>query len=355
MRRLVLVVAILAPSAAVAAEPGGAEAPAQKPRSALSRTVCGLPEPPALQTEGAIEAAGALADRSRRRLYQTACAANLWMDGLFGGSPNRQAARDITGRVELSAIDQAVGGTKLRAKVKAEFELPTLEGRLKAFVGRDDQDDFVSDRSEGFALRSSLFGLESEDKWLAGLGYGLPGRFFSDSDVRVGVKIREDPEVFAQGRYRKNLFVGERTAWRFRETLFWKNTRDGFGSTTSLDWDRMLAPSLLLRWGNVGTITEATDGMSWRSVLVLYQNLSRTFDSMLDSRPRAIAYEAFMRGDTEGVVNEEYGLRLIYRQTILRSYLFAEIVAGYSWPRGEDDEREGAETIGFGLEMAFGR
>jgi hypothetical protein len=297
-----------------------------------------------------LDAAGEMADRSRRRLYQTACAANLWLDGLFGGVPSAAAARNITGRVELSGLDYA-GGTKVRGKVNAEFELPTLEGRLKGFVGRDDQDRFIAERNEGFAMRSSIFGLEAEDQWLAGLGYGLPGRYFSDSDVRVGLKVKQEPEVFAQARFKNNVFRGEHTAWRFRETGFWRNTRDGFGITASVDWDRVLAQSLLLRWGNVGTVTQATDGMAWRSVLILYQNLSRT----LDARPRAIAYEAFARGATGGIDLGEYGLRAVYRQSILRDFLFAELVVGYSWLREEGEAREGVETVGLGLEMAFGR
>jgi len=72
------------------------------------------------------------------------------------------------------------------------------------------------------------------------------------------------------------------SVWRFRETVFWEN-RDGFGSTTSLDFDRVLHRDLLLRWGNVGTISESTEGFSWRSTALVYHNLRRS---------RAVAGEA---------------------------------------------------------------
>ena len=90
MRPAVIAVPLLV--VAAASSTAAQNPPREKPRSALSREVCHLPEQPEQETEGAIEAAGALADRSRRRLYQTACAANLWMDGLFGGTPEQFAA-----------------------------------------------------------------------------------------------------------------------------------------------------------------------------------------------------------------------------------------------------------------------
>ena len=106
------------------------------------------------------------------------------------------------------------------------------------------------------------------------------------------------------GPFPPNLFVGDRVVWRLRETVFWEN-RDGFGSTSSLDFDRVLSQELLFRWGAVGTISEATDGIAWRNAVVLYRNLQ-------DSR--AVAGELFWRGETAAEVRlREYGARAIFR------------------------------------------
>ena len=73
---------------------------------------------------------------------------------------------------------------------------------------------------------------------------------------------------------------------------------------------------------------------------------------------RAIAYEAFLRGWTEGeVAIREYGARAIYRQAILnRPWLWAELVLGYSWPRELlIEERDGSLTVGLGVEIRFDR
>ena len=140
---------------------------------------------------------------------------------------------------------------------------------------------------------------------------------------------------------------GIQAAIRLRETVFWTN-RDGFGSTSSFDFDHLLSRVLLFRWGSVGTVSEETEGLDWRSALVLYHNLRGH---------RAIAYETFVRGETEWVELKEYGARAIYRQSLLgRPWLYGELVTGYSWPRLDpEDERQGSFSIGVGLELHFGR
>lgn len=288
-------------------------------------------------------------DATRRRLFQTVCGAALWFDGLFGEQRHVAAAQRATGRVELSLTESEYYGLKERTRFNARVRFPNLEERLEAFVGRDDDEEFVRDRNEGFALRSQFQDLERDDRWILGLGYGLPGSYAQRTDFRLGAKGGRSPEVFAQGRLRRNWFVGDRTLWHFRETVFWTN-RDGFGATTALDFDRVVTPHLLLRVGGVGTFSEVTEGVDYRFVTVFYQNLSAS--------GRALAYEAFVRGETDRDVRlSEYGLRTIFRRPILdRDWLFGEVIAGYSWVREElAESRQGSYLFGFGVELLFGR
>lgn len=291
----------------------------------------------------------ALLDESRRYLEETFCGATLWFDGLFGGQPDIENARAVSGRVELSTIYTEADGTDLKARLRLNYDLPNLERRVKLFLGRDDRDEFVQDRQEGFAIRSSVFGVETEDRWLAGLGYSVPGKWQERLDFRVGGRLSSAPELFVQGRLRRNVFVGERSVWRLRETVFYEN-RDGFGSTTSADFDHVLRRTLLFHWGTVGTVSESTEGLYWRSATVLYQNLG--------SRSRsALAYELFVRGSTGSDVSvREYGARTVYRRPLNRQWLFGELIAGYTWPREALDEpREGSALIGLGIELLFGK
>lgn len=288
-------------------------------------------------------------DDAHRKLYETLCGAALWFDGLFG-ERNENAiasARGTSGRFEVSGLYSEYEGSRVRLRGNVRFDFPNFAKRWNAFIGRDDQDDFIRDRSEGLALRSQFLDFSDQNRWLAGLGYSLPGSYKQRTDFRVGGKIGSEPEIFAQGRYRRNFLINDRNLVHFRETLFWTN-RDGFGSTTSLDYDHVVKRTMLLRWGNIGTVSESTDGLEWRSAMLLYQSLDNA---------KALAYEIFVRGETAWEVPlKEYGARTIYRQPLLhRDWLAGEVVFGYSWPRFElEDERKGSATIGLGLEILVG-
>jgi hypothetical protein len=290
----------------------------------------------------------ALVDAAQRRLFEMLCSASLWFDGLFGERRNLAAAQGASGRLELSVVHSEYEGTSYRGRGNVRVDFPNLDERVHAFLGRDDEEDFIQDRTEGLALRSQFLNVETNEGWLAGLGYGLPGSFRQRSDVRVGARLGSETKIFVQGRHRRNWILDRRNIWRFRETIFWTN-RDGFGSTTSLDYDHIFRRAMLLRWANVGTITEETRGFEWRTATLLYQDIPG---------PRAIAYEAFLRGWTDAEVPiREYGARAIFRHSLLRrNWLVGEFVLGYSWPREELEEpRDGSLNIGIGVELYFGR
>jgi hypothetical protein len=324
-----------------------AEAPPSAPPPAEPASPAAPPARPGLRDLCRKPAADALLDETRRMLEETFCGATLWFDGLFGGEPDVASARQTSGRVEISTLYTEFEGFEANARLRLRYDFPTLERRVNLFLGRDDRDELVEDRREGFAIRSSVFGLETQEQWLAGLGYSPPGPWSDKLDFRVGGRLKSAPEVFAQTRYRHNVFAGEHNVWRFRETVFWEN-REGFGSTTSLDFDRVIRRDLLFRWGNVGTVSESTEGLTWRSAALAYHSLGRS---------RAVAGEIFLRGATQAEVKlHEYGARAIYRQPAGKPYLFGELIAGYTWPRFERDEpREGSAMIGLGVELLFGR
>lgn len=285
-------------------------------------------------------------DESRRRLAETFCSATLWFDGLFGGTADVTSARAVSGRVEVSGLHTDFAGLDGKVRLRLNYELPNLQRRVRLFLGREDR-DFTADRQEGFAIRSAVFGLETEDEWLAGLGYRPPGRFLKRVDFGVGARLKSAPEAFVQARYRRNVFLGSRDVWRFRETWFYEN-RDRFGATTSFDWDRVLRPDLLVRWGNVGTVSQGSEGLEWRTAMVLYKNLRGA---------SAVAGELFERGATGADVKlREYGARGIYRQPIGSPYLYGDLIVGYTWPRERPGQRrEGSMMVGLGVELLFGQ
>jgi hypothetical protein len=289
-----------------------------------------------------------LVDRAQRWLYETLCATSLWFDGLFGDDRHLGAALNSTGRIELAVLHSDYEGTdvKMRGAVRTDF--PNLDRRIHAFFGRDDQDEFITDRTDRLTLRSQFINVETNEGWLAGLGYGLPGSYRQKTDFRIGGKLGHEPRIFVQGRHRRNWVLNRQNIWRARETVYWTN-REGFGITSAIDYDHIFRRAMLLRWATIGTFAENTLGLEYRSAVLLYQDLPGH---------RAIAYETFLRGATDSEVEiRDYGARAIYRQSLLnRGWLVGEAVLGYSWPRElRIEPREGSVILGLGVEMHFGR
>lgn len=335
----------------VEAPPTGKESPAAaQPGAEDAPTEEVAPRPP--EDPHPCELRRALGDKAmdhtRRLLTETLCRAALWFDGLFGAEEHPGAARNAHGRAELSVLHSGYEGTKLGGRLNARVELPNLQERLNAFVGRDDEEEFVTDRREGAALRSQVREFERNERWLAGFGYSLPGEYRQRFDFRVGTRLSSTPKVFVQGRWRRNIQVGENSLWHLRQTVFWTN-RDGFGTTSVAEYDRVLSPTLLFRVAGAGTVSERGEGLDWRSTALLFHSLAG---------PHAVAVECFARGETGAAVPlREYGGRVMYRRTLgQREWLFGEVFGGYSWPRRFlTEKREGSLAVGVGAEILFGR
>lgn len=286
-----------------------------------------------------------LVDDASRAVHETVCGATLWFDGLFG-ERDLASARGAYGRVEVSTAHSEFEGADTRIRFDARVDLPAFRDRLSAFVGRDNEEDVARDRAEGLGLRSQADELNRVEGWFAGLGLRLRDHWRIRSEFRVGVRGVRHPVAFLQLRNTYTAYEDDNDRVRLRLTPF-ANHLDGAGLTAGADFDHALSLTRLLRWSSIGTVTEESSGVQWRSAVVLYQSLRRL---------RAIAFEAFERGETtapEPLL--EYGVRTIYRQPFLEGRLFGELVLGYSWPRVDPAlEREGSAGITAGLELPFG-
>jgi hypothetical protein len=312
-----------------------ADAP-QAPHLPTRRQLCTRPE----------EGEDTMVDDMQETMEETTCAAALWLDGLFGEPRNLDTARRTSGFLETSVNWSEFKDWDERVRFRVRFKLPNLKNRVSAVFGRDNEDDVVRDRSEGFAVRSALPRVAEDDSWLAGLGYSFPGSKRFKTDFRVGVASVTKPRTYVQQRARYIAYSDEEDLFYIRGTVFWNN-RVGAGVTTGADYSRVLTRTLLLRFTNVGTISQDSEGLDWFSGLILYQNLREE---------RAMAYELLIRGQTdEPEPLYEYGGRVVYRHPLLKRRLYAELLVGYSWPRVDPDvKREGAAQAGLSIEMPFG-
>ncbi|WP_028081849.1 hypothetical protein [Solimonas soli] len=286
-------------------------------------------------------------DMTRRRVEEMVCASSMWFDGLFGDYYYVGESRKVYGNIELAENWSQFYGNKVRLRFDARVDLPNINQHLSAFIGRDDEEDFIRDRLDNTTLRNNFPQVEDHDKVFAGLGYALPSNNVFRTDLRAGVRGLASPEAFVQARARYNAYSDDNDLVLLRATPFW-TTSDHLGITLGADYSHVLTDDLLFRWGNVGTRSQSTQGVDWRVTWTLYQAMRRI--------KSGFAYELFVRGETgDDVPLHEYGAQTTFRHPLFKGRLYAEWVLGYSFPREDrDDDRRGSVLAGAGLQMPFG-
>ncbi len=292
-------------------------------------------------------------DRTQKRVFWTVCGATRWFDGFFGDRARYDATvRETNGRVGLGAFWDERVGWDTDYRFRADLALPAAEARLenwrgKLRLGRGTEEELIEDRGddEVDSLPSRFEEVDDAD-WLVGLGFQRGQKLDRGFDFDVGVKLRLNPDAFAKARWLRNWNVTEETLLRVHQTVFWTRKR-GLGETTQIDIVRLIGSNRLLRWGNVGTLSEDRKGLDWTSSLTLFRGFSNR---------RALTYQAFIRGETgRQSPLQNYGIELRYRQRILRKWLFAELRGSATFPR-YDFEPKRELNLGFGLffDMYFG-
>lgn len=328
------------------AEPGVEEAveePAVEPAEAA----------PAAPPEQAVEDICAVArpgeepmlDRVRREMFETVCQSARWFDGFFGSRRYDEEAVRTHGRAQLRMVWDEHDELEVDGRFRARYDLPNLDHRVNAFLGRDDEDDLVRGIEPGFDVLPAFFRSEGREEWILGLGYRPVSGDRRQTDFDIGVEVRTPLEPFVRGRYRQYWLIGDRNLLRFQESLYWTSQR-GAGGTTHLDFERPIGDQFLVRWGNRGTLDEESEGVEWFSGITLYQGFGPD---------NAVALSLGAEGATDDEVPlHEYGSRLTYRRRMLREWFFGELIGGVSWPRDfPEQERETAWHFGFGFEIQF--
>lgn len=284
-------------------------------------------------------------DQLRREMFETVCESARWFDGFFGSRRYDEEARKTHGRAQLRLVYDEHDELEVDGRFRARYELPNLDRRVNAFLGREDEEEFVSGVDEGFDFLPDFFRQEGREEWILGLGYRPVSGDRRQTDFDVGVEVRTPLEPFVRGRYRQYWLIGDRNLLRFQESLYWTNVR-GFGGTTNLDFERPIGDRFLIRWGNRGTLDEESEGLEWYSGVTLYHGFGPD---------QAVALSLGAEGETDDEVPlHEYGARLTYRRRMLREWFFGELIGGVSWPRDVPMEpRETSWHFGFGFEIQF--
>jgi hypothetical protein len=287
-------------------------------------------------------------DRAQTTLYRTTCSAATWFDGFFGKAPYDSEYADTFGRLGMSALWDQRDGLDQKVRFRARWPLPALEDRTDIMLGRGDEQEMIEDRQGAqYDTLPGAFSSPEDDSVLLGLGYGHGG---VERGVRlsVGARISTPVDPYVKATYRRAWTLSNNDFLKARPVIYWRG-EDGFGSSINLDLDHLISDNFMLRFGNWANAaqTEEVEGLQWSSSLILFQGLSNR---------KALTYKALVVGETKAEVPiKNYGFEVVYRQRILRKWLFLEVGSSVTWPRDFlVEERNVNWGASIGVEMYFG-
>lgn len=314
------------------------EVPADPPNGGGSLPEAVASQGPAMAPE---QERDALLDRSRRMLQGVTTWAASGINSWFGDIPFEDGGRVWNGRFALRTLWRQDDGFDFNVRFSARLDLPNLRDNSYLFFGRENERDLISDQPQPFTRQQQLISENRRDDstFFVGLGKSI----YDAVDFRIG--IRGGYKVFTHVRYSHGWELSEQDDINFRQTFFWAAS-EGFGSTTSLDYEHMFDPTYAFKWLNSTTISEDTNDFEWSSSVGLHKAFGDR---------RLLSSEILISGETgSSVTVGEYGVRFKWQQPFLRDWLIGELILGHFWPRDDgEEERDRSWALGTGVTMQF--
>jgi hypothetical protein len=284
-------------------------------------------------------------DRAHQGVFNAVWRSGMRMDQWFGSTADESAYMETTGSIAPALLYDEFDGFQPRFRFQVDLPLPRISEKFHAFIGRVNQDEYVTERRPGSGAFARQYGPVQEDDTVFGIRYRQPkqgGRFEADAGLRLASPL--DP--FVKGSWRFDKGASETTLFSLRETVFWQNS-EKFGLTSRADVERVFTNMWLLRGTVSGTFSERTEGVRGYAAFTAIRGLPER---------RAICAELFSEGELDADVPlGNYGLKLAYRRSISRDWLVLETRVSLTFPRDELWQvREATWGVGVGLEMFFG-
>jgi hypothetical protein len=283
-------------------------------------------------------------DRAHDGIHALVWRSAMYVDGLFGSELDEQAYQRLTrGSITPALLWDEFHGFDEKFRFRVKLPLPHLDERYDVFVGRFSRDEFVteSEIESGAIPRQHVGGEVEEDETTLGIRYRPEegGRF----DAAAGISSL-DPFVKASYRYQRG--APERLLLQLKETVFWEASEQ-FGLTSRIDLERVLDEAWVARWTTSGTFSEQSEGVRGYTALTAYRGLPRR---------RAVGGQVFTSGSFDAAVPVgEYGVRMAYRQSVMRDWLVLEVRPSVTWPKDQPEQpRKPSWGLGIGFEMYLG-
>lgn len=290
-----------------------------------------------------------LVDRVRASTHTRLCNTAGWLDGLFGDREQFRG-QDFRGKVAIGLKHDEIESLDPRLRVRIKTKLPNVSKRFNAFLGRVEEDSYVSntevseDRLNNVGLRSTN---DEDSEWLIGLGYKAPSSDSNGWDFSVGAKISSGFKPYTKVTHRYYDTINDQSYWKTSQTLFWRK-EEGFGVSSNADYVRLIGDKDI--WITHASVkyTEEEEQVEWFADTRWHHS----FDSK-----RGISSSLYVRGEAESEVSiPEYGLTFTYIRPILRDWLFVETGLDWRWEKQTraQSSYKNAFTFGIQFEMLMG-
>jgi hypothetical protein len=230
-----------------------------------------------------------------------------------------------------------------RTAFRASIRLPRLAKRWHLVIAGENQGDPtaaipVDPGTPGTNVASTVRAAS------AGLVYDLFRTERTFFNVGAGVQVKNPPDGYARARFQFVQPLGSVTLGRFTVTGAY-HAREGPGVSNQLDFERRLSPRTTLLWANSATLAEDTNGWDWGTELTLLYALTGN---------SSLTFGGSVRGDTRPSMEvQNYRVYAGYRRSVLRPWLFCEMVPDLNWPLRDDGSREAVWGATFRLELFF--
>ena len=238
------------------------------------------------------------------------CQPAIWFDSFF---------------VDTRATEDARAGTMVRwyhdiswtesespeygMKLTARLNLPKVSKKLKLVIESDDEDMDIDSFKEPSAT--------DENDGTIGLRYDVSAK--DNSSFNIKVTLRPSIEL----RYRYSYPFNDETLARFTQKIYQKKKITG--ESTHIDVDHKINSKFLIRWANFAKFESDVEDFELGTGLTLYQYISKR---------RALSYKAGVSWYTKSSPYlSNTHLSLVYRQNILRKWLFYELIPEINWDK----------------------
>jgi hypothetical protein len=283
-------------------------------------------------------------DRTHHMISRTLCWPGKWFDGFFASSEDDFDRSGTWVRIVGARRWQDNNERGDEVEVDASAELPHASRRLRLIFSSDDDDPAEQNEPDNNPQEVGVDEAEPTS-FRTALRYAWQATEKLNLNMDVGLRSEFKTFFRTRSRFRWQMPAG----WygRLTERVFWEDP-DGWGSTTTLDFDRPLSDRVNLRFTSEAELTEENNELNrdW----FLSQDASLFWRV---GRKTAVSFNVGASGYTDPIAAvETWQTSIRLRRNIWRPWLFYEVQPFAFWPRS--DNYHGVTGVTVRLETNFG-